>query len=47
MDVIINETFAPVAYMTTVRTLIAKAATSSWDMSVVALYGDLNKKVYM
>jgi len=40
-----NETFASVAYMTTVHTLIAKAATSSWDMSVVALYDDLNEEV--
>jgi len=29
----IIETFAPVAHMTTVRTLIAMAATSSWTLS--------------
>jgi hypothetical protein len=46
-----EETFAPVAHMTTVRTLIAVAASSSWtifqmDAKNVFLNGDL-QEVYM
>jgi len=47
-----DETFAPVAHMTTVRTLIAVASASSWsisqmDVKNVFLNGDLTKEVYM
>ncbi|WVZ98109.1 hypothetical protein U9M48_043587, partial [Paspalum notatum var. saurae] len=47
-----DETFAPVAHMTTVRTLIAVVATSSWtvsqmDVENVFLHGDLHEEVYM
>jgi hypothetical protein len=47
-----DETFAPVAHMTTVRTLIAVAATSSWTISQmyvknVFLHGDLHEEGYM
>jgi len=46
------ETFAPDAHMTTVRTLIAMAATSSWtvsqmDVKNAFLHGDLHEEVYM
>jgi hypothetical protein len=47
-----DETFAPVAHMTIVRTLIAVAASSSWtisqmDVKNAFLNGDLQEKVYM
>jgi len=47
-----DETFAPVAHMTTVRTLIAVASASSWSISQMDvknafLNGDLTKEVYM
>jgi hypothetical protein len=47
-----DETFAPVAHMTIVRTLIAVAASSSWtlsqmDVKNVFLHGDLHEEVYM
>jgi hypothetical protein len=37
-----DETFAPVAHMTTVQTLIAVAATSSWTMGVFGMARELN-----
>jgi hypothetical protein len=47
-----DETFAPVAHMTIVRTLIAVAASYSWTMSQMDvknafLNGDLHEEVYM
>ena len=47
-----EETFAPVAKMTTVRTILAIAASHSWplyqmDVKNTFLHGDLKREVYM
>lgn len=47
-----DEIFAPVAKMTTIRTLVAISAAKSWsslqmDIKNVFLYGDLEKTVFM
>lgn len=47
-----EETFAPVAKMTTVRTIIAIAASQNWplhqmDVKNVFLHGDLKEDIYM
>ena len=47
-----EETFAPVAKMTTVRTILTLAASNDWplhqmDVKNVFLHGDLKECIYM
>ena len=47
-----DETFAPIAKMTTVRTILALAASQSWslhqmDVKNAFLHGDLKEEVYI
>jgi hypothetical protein len=47
-----EETYSPVAKMTTIRTIIAMTATKGWslhqmDVKNVFLYGDLQDEMYM